>query len=328
MSPNLTSPPTAARRRDQRSSPESSRAGAVDRGPGRVVDPDGKPVSGRDVRDRLARREIAHRPEATSGPDGRFVLRVPRWRRKLRTCERRERCSLGRRLGAGVRSPAGRRPSADPGALEEATIRLVEDGPPIEGRIVDLEGRPVAGVRVRVEQVWFAREGKLTDWLARAKDGGVQGPWHGLNSLPTTTAAATGSDGRFRLTGIGRDRIAELFVSGPRICHGPALRPDRDGPSVTTIDTQSMTPGPARTTYHSRQFRIRRGADEPIEGIIRDKDTARPIAGVLHARHGSSTSTARSGARRRGDDRCPGPLSIGGPGHGDGLSIIRRAGQG
>ena len=46
-------------------------------------------------------------------------------------------------------------------ASGELTVRLVEDGPPIEGRIVDLEGRPVAGAQVKVERLWFARTSVL-----------------------------------------------------------------------------------------------------------------------------------------------------------------------
>ncbi len=33
----------------------------------------------------------------------------------------------------------------EPGASGDLTIRLVEEGLPIEGRVVNLEGRPVAG---------------------------------------------------------------------------------------------------------------------------------------------------------------------------------------
>ncbi|MGP0062865.1 MAG: sigma factor-like helix-turn-helix DNA-binding protein, partial [Isosphaeraceae bacterium] len=272
--------PPAAARASLPANPESVATGAMIEVHGRVVDPDGRPVAGAHVATGYLDREIEPAPETTSEPDGRFFLRVPPWRRNS-ALRRRDAMFPWVVASAPGFGPGWASAVREPGALEEATIRLVADGPPIEGRIVDLEGRPVAGVRVRVEQVWFAREGKLTDWLARAEDGGVQGPWQGLNSLPTTTAAATGSDGRFRLTGIGRDRIAELFVSGPRIATARLYVLDRDGPSVTTIDTQSMTPGPARTTYHSRQFEYAAAPTKPIEGIIRDKDTARPIAGVL-----------------------------------------------
>ena len=64
---------------------------------------------------------------------------------------------LGRRLGPGVRARLGLGVPSSAGAPGELTIRLVEDGPPIEGRIVDLEGRPVAGARVKVERTLVRR---------------------------------------------------------------------------------------------------------------------------------------------------------------------------
>ena len=64
-----------------------------------------------------------------------------------------------------------------PGAPDETTVRLEEDGPPIEGRIVDLEGRPVAGARVKVEHLWFARERQPVG-LARP------GPGHAPSRAP------------------------------------------------------------------------------------------------------------------------------------------------
>ena len=126
-----------------------------------------------------------------------------------------------------------------PGDPDETTLRLVEDGPPIEGRIVDLEGRPVAGARVKVANIWFARKGSLSDWLDRTRSGGVRGPWQGLDQLPTAVEAATGPDGRFRLTGIGRDRLAELLVSAPTIATAQLYVANRDG-------ARSASPIPTR----------------------------------------------------------------------------------
>ena len=84
----------------------------------------------------------------------------------------------------------------------ELTVRLVEDGPPIEGQIVDLEGRPVAGAQVKVEQVWFAGDtrppftesGDLSAWLAMVKDRGIRSG-DSLMPLETTIATTTGHDG-------------------------------------------------------------------------------------------------------------------------------------
>jgi hypothetical protein len=249
---------------------------------GRVVGPKGQPVAGAAVGAAYLDRETKPAPEATSAADGRFFLRVPPWRRN----------SALRPPGAMfpwlVASAPGFGPGwasavRGPGEAGELTIRLVEDGPPIEGHVVDLEGRPVAGARVKVERIWFAREGKLADWLARAGDAGVRGPGHGLDWLPATTTAATGPDGRFRLTGTGRDRIAELFVSAPTIATAQLYVLSRDGPAVVTIDPQALIPQQSRTTYHAPQFEYAAAPTKPIEGVVRDKDTGRLLAGLtLH----------------------------------------------
>jgi RNA polymerase sigma factor (sigma-70 family) len=247
---------------------------------GRVVKPDGKPVAGAAVRTAYLDLETDPAPEATSGPDGRFTMQVPPWRRNS---------AMGRSDGmfpwvvawAPGFGPGWVSAVRQPGAPDETTIRLAEDGPPIEGRILDLEGRPVVGARVKLERIWLDREGRLSAWLDRARDGGARGPWQGLDSLPSTIETATGPDGRFRLTGIGRDRLAELLVSGPTITTAQLYVANRDGTPIRTPDPNSMILSrPSWTTYHTRRFDYAAAPAQPIEGFIRDKDTGQPIAGV------------------------------------------------
>ena len=175
-----------------------------------------------------------------------------------------------------------------PGTDGALTIRLVENGPPIEGRIVDLEGRPIPGADVKVDRLWYAGEGTLSDWLSQAVDRGEPSPWEGLNPLRITAgisiATTTGPDGRFRLTGTGHDRIAEILVSGPTIATAPLYILTYDGPAITIVEPDSMRPKAAeRTVFHARRFDYAAAPTRPIEGTIRDKDTGRPLAGIkLH----------------------------------------------
>ena len=119
----------------------------------------------------------------------------------------------------------------------------------------------------------------MSDWLTKAADGGVQGPWQGLYQLPGRRSTATsGTDGRFRLAGIGRDRIAELIVSGPTIATARLYALNRDGEAIGTTNTNAMTP--ERTIYNARRFEYAAAPSKPIEGVIRDKDTGRPVTGV------------------------------------------------
>ena len=179
---------------------------------------------------------------------------------------------------------AGHTPSVFKAAAKgELTIRLVEQGPPIEGRIVDLEGRPVAGAEVKVKRIYFAGDGDLTAWLAKAKDVGFQNPGHDLYVLPPTiTTTKTSPDGRFRLAEIGRERIAELFISGPKIATTQVYAMSRDGAEVRAQEQQGMAK--KSVVFHTHRFEHAVEPTKPIEGVVRDKDSGQPIAGLtLHA---------------------------------------------
>ena len=104
--------------------------------------------------------------------------------------------------------------------------------------------------------------------------------------------------------GIGRDRMAELIVSGPTIATAQLYALNRDGEAIRTVTTWTMAP--ERTVYHARRFEYAAAPTKPIEGVIRDKDTGRPIAGLTLQRHGLQREQPRPGAGRRDHDRCAG----------------------
>ena len=82
---------------------------------------------------------------------------------------------------------------------EDKPLRLVRDDVPITGRVVDLEGRAVREASIRVHMVELTK---------------TQLP--GCEPAVSNTAT-TDRDGRFRLTGVGRDRLAILDIRGPSI---------------------------------------------------------------------------------------------------------------
>ena len=86
-------------------------------------------------------------------------------------------------------------------ASQETSIALPPEKP-IEGRLVDVQGQPAAGVVVRLASVNVEPELRAYD----AK--GAPGPW----PPPATTDA----NGRFRLPGLGPDAPATLEVEDPR----------------------------------------------------------------------------------------------------------------
>ena len=101
------------------------------------------------------------------------------------------------------------------------TLTLATDDMPIEGRLLNLEGRPVAGATVRVDEIrTFANDDpgpyvKLlkTDPLRASNFGGPS--W--LIPVPQSPSARTDEQGVFRLAGVGRHRRAELVITGDAI---------------------------------------------------------------------------------------------------------------
>jgi Sigma-70, region 4 len=276
-------PPAAAPVNTAKSLPKTAPPRLVPRATielrGRVVGPDGRPVSGAVLHTGwLWNNEAENRsqPDPTSGPEGRFVVRIARpvhdstmlygipmypWV-----------AATSPGFGAGMALGP-----YEPDALNEMTVRLVEDGPPIEGQIVDLEGRPIAGAGVKVTRIWYGDGLELSGVIARNTEGVIRNIWDGLKHIQTTITTATGPDGRFRLAGVGRDRLADILVSGPTIVTSRLFAMSRSGPEARCINRWPETEA---VVFHAPRFVHVAAPIKPIEGIVRDKDSGRPIAGV------------------------------------------------
>jgi RNA polymerase sigma factor (sigma-70 family) len=277
---------------------------------GRVIGPDGKPVAGAIVRRAFVEPGDKPEPDAVSARDGRFMARVFRAARSASMLNGADAMPVLVASAPGF-GPGwvGRVLRSDDSS--ERTIRLVEAGPPIEGRIVDVKGQPVAGAHVKVERLWFAWDehswyvetGDLLGWLRRIQDRGIdQGPWDGLGTLSTPVAGATtDADGHFRITGIGRERVAELLVSGPTIATSLIYALCHDGPEFRVTNHGIGSRQQPTVVFHAPRFEQAVAPTQPIEGIIRDKDTGRPIAGVRlqGAVYEEGTWSRRRASRRR-----------------------------
>ncbi len=262
---------------------------------GRVVAPDGRPVAGAAVRAFDFRLDSKPFPEETSGPDGRFTIRLPEpIADDVEGYKARFPLLVGSAPGFGV-GWTERALRSDRPADQEVT--LVEEGPPIEGRVVDLEGRAVAGAKVEVKRIWYDGKGDLTSWIAKARNGAAGNLWQGLANLPVAPpgypaspvgssragrlveiAATTGPDGRFKLTGIGRDRIADLIVSGPGVATTQVYAFSRREAEIRTVDKGMMKPEPF--IVHAPKFELALAPSRRVEGVARDKDSGKPIAGL------------------------------------------------
>ncbi len=142
---------------------------------GCVIDPDGKAVRGAKIVFTYgASKNVLHRIWAVSAADGRFTFALPV---KAVTESNVEEPKKGIYVVAAAEGYgfAAARLELDKLGADELMLRLVKDDVPIRGRIIDLQGQPVAGVRVRIEHNLLSifKKGELTGWLVALKAGKV-----------------------------------------------------------------------------------------------------------------------------------------------------------
>jgi protocatechuate 3,4-dioxygenase beta subunit len=172
----------------------------------------------------------------------------------------------------------------------EATLRLVRDDVPIRGRVVDPQGRPIAGVTVYAREILeLAERARDTSLAAGEVDHGqvvarYEGPaWMGRQGRWTTDA-----DGRFEVSGAGRDRVVCLEFRGPTIekayLHAMAREPGKP-PKVRPQPNRDASPmmrigRPPAIRLVGATFEHVAGPTKPITGVVRSKATGRLVAGI------------------------------------------------
>jgi RNA polymerase sigma factor (sigma-70 family) len=297
--PTSSPPPAATPSASVQPSPDRMEPGQAILTEGVVVDPGGRPFPGASVR-LMILGDGSGRPDlrTTSGPDGRFVLSLPR-------------DASDRLAGAAAGTPRviATAPGfglgwAEPKLRELIRVRLVADLP-VAGRIVDAQGRPIAGVKVKTHNVWASPKEDLASFIEDVKSRG-QSPWTGARPLKLVAydaAATTDADGRFHLEGIGRERVAELTLSGPTIVTEDVYAMTRTGPAVRPVGWEGLEPG-ARS-YRGARFEHAAAPCTPIAGTVRDVETGLPIAGVKVRAHVEPVEGQAShpGASTTTDDR-------------------------
>jgi RNA polymerase sigma factor (sigma-70 family) len=166
----------------------------------------------------------------------------------------------------------------------DLTLRLTVDVP-IRGKVVDLEGKPVAGVAIRIVELTTSRSGSLDEFLKQWAEDKVKSPtglafrqltekrlWMpgALRHLP---AATTGPDGTFCLSGIGRDRGLMLGVRGAGIA-------DHYVRVVTRPDFRPRPVSQRQVALSGPELAVAVAPSKPITGTLRDAQTKKPLAGV------------------------------------------------
>ncbi len=173
---------------------------------------------------------------------------------------------------------------------ESLTLRLVDDSVPITGRILDLQGRPVAGAKVTRGRIEAEGADGIDPYLQLLGDDPRRASNHRFaknywSRIPGHPAnVTTDAEGRFRMTGIGRDRIVEIAVEGPTIQNATITAMTRNAATVST------PPGTfAARTIYGASFDHLIPPGRALTGVVRDKRTGQPLAGV--AVGGKETNT-------------------------------------
>ena len=260
---------------------------------GRVLGPDHQPVAGAKLYMTVS-WGYPHYPSpspeyATTGADGRFSFRVPHGEFGNQSTTV---AAAAAHLGVGwVELPSN-------GKRDDLIVQMANDDVPITGELVDLEGKPVAGATLRLLQINAADGGGLGPWLEAVRDHGALSYQLGNQYFKQFTIAiplqvATDARGRFRLTGIGRNRLIRVQLDGPTIVSQQLCILTRPGEAIQVMDftVQPEFHIPRRvTTYYGASFRLAVAPTKPVVGVVRDQDTKKPLAGI----------TIRSGARTIG----------------------------
>jgi RNA polymerase sigma factor (sigma-70 family) len=248
---------------------------------GRVLGPDGKARKDASV---CLWANTGNEPltRTTTDAEGRFRLSTPK--------------GAVARGGKIVATAEGHGPAwtdATTGA-GELTLRLVRDDVPVNGRILSLEGKPVVGATVKVLALDEPTDGGLDAWIDGQKR---NRPYEVKRLRPAALGVATtfrtGKDGRFRVTGLGRERVVFLQISGANLSSAQFWALTR------TKAPEGLRSGYYGTYAGTFDFHVK--PSKPIVGTVRDRRTGKPLAGITIGSHrwvNLSTKTDANGHYR------------------------------
>jgi RNA polymerase sigma factor (sigma-70 family) len=245
---------------------------------GVVLGPDGKPKTGAKLVHLHNDRKTE--PLGTTAADGRFSVPVPN--------KAKGGFLLAQADGAGIDFLD--MTTLKPGKPVE--LRLVNEQE-IRGRVVNTEGKPVAGVSVVVKNLGVYPNNSMDSFLVTWKKrhfmsgipGGDKSIWGGLESA---FAAKTDAEGRFVLRGLGSERLVTLSLGGAGIAEREEWIVTRKGFDPKPYNQATLDNIPKGMEHFSNHYLLHgpdvavvAEAEKPIVGIVKDADTGKGRPGVV-----------------------------------------------
>nr|WRX36692.1 hypothetical protein [uncultured bacterium] len=182
-------------------------------------------------------------------------------------------------------------------------LQLTRDDVPIRGRLLDVDGKPLANARVRLTRIMVPRNRDLTAFLDHwSKAHSSAAAFTGIpykreinkhfELMDLDSERVSDAHGRFELSGIGRDRIVQLEITAPDIVTTSIQVMTRDTENVgILLDGFDGTGKPTQTIYGAN-FAVNLAAGLTVTGVVRDRDTQQPVAGMWVTNRGYSPLTA------------------------------------
>ncbi len=180
---------------------------------------------------------------------------------------------------------------------------MVKDHP-VRGRILDTQGKPVAGATIAVSRLDIHKDNSLDGALADAMRGlpPMRMLSKSLYEAGVLSPATTDEDGRFTIEGAGVERLITLRVSGAGLAETHLMvvnRKDFDPKAYNEVKpTPSLGGGGggrrAAFVYHGPDGHFVVETEKLIRGTVTDVDTGKPRVGAK-VRLGAKVTVMRDG---------------------------------
>ena len=173
----------------------------------------------------------------------------------------------------------------------DKTLRLVDDDKPLTGRILTVEGVPVSNVQIRVKELRSNPKGNLDGWEKESTNSKAdyyslarEAPdvMNGFQLPSIVRDVTTDTNGKFTIKGLGKERIAQLIISGPGIETSIVFARTREGKTIRVPHQFGNDRfGLPVEVFYPNGFDFVAAPSVPVEGKILDDSTGTQLSGFL-----------------------------------------------